>query len=72
MVDLGVDVIGAACQYYDRLMQFACFADDLLSSCLDLRFIFIEGSEGSINGLADFVLGDVRVSLGKHFLQLLD
>ena len=53
-------------------MLFACLADDLLSFSLYLRFIVIKGSEGSINGLADFILGDIRERLGKHLLQLFD
>lgn len=71
VVDLGVDVIGTACQYNDRLMLFACLGDDFLSFSLYLCFIVIKGSEGSINSLADFLLGDIRVGLGKHFLQFL-
>lgn len=71
VVDFGVDVIGTACQYNDRFMLFACLADDLLSFSFYLRFIVIKGSEGSINSLADFFLGDIRVDLGKHFLQFL-
>ena len=72
VVDLGVDVIGTSCQYNDRLMLFACLGDDFLSFSLYLCFIVIKGSEGSINSLADFLLGDIRVGLGKHFLQFFD
>ena len=53
-------------------MLFACLADDFLSFSLYLRFIVIKGSKGSINSLADFLLGDIRINLGKHFLQLFD
>ena len=53
-------------------MLFACLADDLLPFSFYLRFIVIKGSEGSINSLADFFLGDIRVGLGKHFLQFFD